>query len=97
MTLSDRATADDRNSDGSDNTEAVRVQLDFNTDGTVKGFQFKADTLTVTIGDFLVLTAQDFVIDTGSVDTFNNPSTPPDVKAKLRLVQFGEIGAHGGA
>ena len=48
MTISDRNTADDL-TNGVQNTEAVRVQLDFNTDGTVKGLQFKADTLTLPV------------------------------------------------
>ncbi|NOS68309.1 MAG: calcium-binding protein, partial [Verrucomicrobia bacterium] len=79
MTISDRNTADD-STNGIPNTEALRVQLDFNNDGSVKGFQFKADTLTIQFSSFLKITAVDFFLDTSAA-------------ADKELVAFKSIGA----
>ena len=61
-------------------TEAMRVAIDFGDDGKVKGFLFKADTMRVTLGEFLTLTATDMYINTGAADN-------------EELVSFGAIGA----
>ena len=61
----------------------MRLDITFNRDGSVKGFKFNADTLTLTFGGVLVVTAQDFDIDTDA-----NASDP-----KARVAQFGSIGA----
>ncbi len=65
--ITDRATADDRNSDGSPNDEAIRLQLSF-TDGKVDSFQFRIDTMSIQLGNFVTLTARDFFLDTGAED-----------------------------
>ncbi|MEO6789835.1 MAG: hypothetical protein ABI187_02615, partial [Ornithinibacter sp.] len=67
-TLSDRNTADDRNPDGTPNTEAFRIALTF-TDGRVDSFQMTVDTLTVQLGSYVTLTARDFRLDTGAAGT----------------------------
>jgi hypothetical protein len=55
--LTDRDTADDVNVDGSPNTEALRAELFFEG-GVPRDFVFEVDTLNVTLGSFLVLTAR---------------------------------------
>jgi hypothetical protein len=67
-TLSDRSTADDRNPDGSPNTEAIHIELTFH-DGKVDAFQLQVDTLEIKLGDFVTLTARDFQVDTGASDS----------------------------
>ena len=64
-TIKDRLTADDKNADLSDNTEALRAQLVFD-DGEIKAFQLEIDTLEVNLSTFVTLTARDFVLDTGA-------------------------------
>lgn len=66
-TLTDRQSPDDKNSDGSDNTEAILLQLTF-SGGRVDSFQFEVDTLTVQISSFVTLSAVGFTIDTGAGD-----------------------------
>ncbi|MCC6231170.1 MAG: hypothetical protein IT580_00900, partial [Verrucomicrobiales bacterium] len=78
--VTDRLTADDRNADGTPNTEALRADLVFNTDGTVSAFQFKVDTLNVVLGSILTLSAKDFFLNTGATGS-------------QRVVQFGSVGA----
>ena len=60
-------------------TEAVRVSVTF-TDGEVDGFRFAADTLEISFGSYLKVTAVDFVLDTGAGDS-------------EELVSFTEVGA----
>ncbi|HAM71756.1 MAG TPA: hypothetical protein DCM86_08950, partial [Verrucomicrobiales bacterium] len=92
--ITDRDTSDDVNADGTQNTEALRVELDTAAfTGGAANFKFKADTLTVSFGGFLILSAKDFTIDTSTLDAWSNPSTPQATKDKLRLVQFGAVGA----
>jgi hypothetical protein len=78
--ISDRTTADDRNPDGTQNTEAIRAELDFEA-GKVKGLVLDIDTLKVTLGSVLTLTARDFQLNTAAVDTDDE------------LVHFGAVGA----
>ncbi|MCB1127981.1 MAG: hypothetical protein KDM81_15915, partial [Verrucomicrobiae bacterium] len=66
-TIKDRTSADDKNIDGTPNTEALKLQLSF-TDGRVDSFQFEVDTLEVTIGTFVTLRAVGFSLDTGAAD-----------------------------
>ncbi len=77
--ISDRLTADDKNPDGTPNTEAMRAELTFD-EGKVASLIFRVDTLKLTIADVLTLTAQDFNLNTGA--------TGSDF-----LVQFGQLGA----
>lgn len=78
-TITDRAAADDRNDDGTQNTEAMRAELTFNN-GQVNGLLFQVDTLKLTLGGVLTVTAQKFDLDTGATGT--DP-----------IVSFGSIGA----
>ena len=64
-TLSDRITAEPDLAPGLPDTEAVRASLEFEG-GEVKGFIFEVDTLRITLGSFLTLTATDLFIDTGA-------------------------------
>ena len=64
-TLSDRITAEPDLAPGLPDTEAVRASLEFEN-GEVKGFIFDVDTLRITLGSFLTLTATDLFIDTGA-------------------------------
>ena len=63
--ISDRLTADDKNPDGTANTEAMRAELKFD-EGKVAALIFRVDTLKLTIADVLTLTAQDFNLNTGA-------------------------------
>ncbi len=47
------------------NTEAIRLSLQFENN-KVKGFVFEADTLKITLGSFLTLTATDVEINTSA-------------------------------
>jgi hypothetical protein len=67
-TLSDRLSAEPDIAPGFPDTEAVRAALEFEN-GQVKGFIFKVDTLRITLGSFLTLTATDLFIDTGAAAT----------------------------
>ncbi|MCG8701351.1 MAG: hypothetical protein MI922_25075, partial [Bacteroidales bacterium] len=64
--ITDRDTADDRNTDGSENTEALRAELTFNDYGRLDALIFQADSINLLVGDILTLTAQDFALDTGA-------------------------------
>lgn len=66
--ISDRKTSDDRNADGTQNTEALRAELTF-SNGKVEAFKFKADTMEIKLGSFLALTARDFMLNTGAADS----------------------------
>ena len=76
-TISDRPGAEP----GTDpnNTEALRATLEFEH-GQVKAFRFNADTMRITLGSFLTITARDFMIDTGAA-------------ADEPMVSFGAVGA----
>src|SRR6267142_3158438 len=63
--ITDRQSGDDVNPDGTPNDEALRADLVFKN-GAVDRIKFKIDTLKATLGSFLVLTAQDFQLDTGA-------------------------------
>ena len=65
-TITDRVSADDRKPNGQDDTEALRVQLDFNPNGTVKGLQFNIDTLKLNINNFIEITAVGFRLNTSA-------------------------------
>ena len=71
------ATITDSASDS--DTEAVRATLEF-TDGHISAFKFRADTMVITLGSVLTLTAKNFTVDTGA-----GPNEP--------LVGFASIGA----
>ncbi|MGB0644609.1 MAG: hypothetical protein ACPGQF_07700, partial [Akkermansiaceae bacterium] len=77
--ITDRKTTDDVNSDGSDNTEALRAELTF-TDGKVDALLFKVDTLKFKLGSVLELNAKDFMLNTGASDS-------------EELVSFASLGA----
>src|SRR3954454_639396 len=79
VTISDRKTADDRNADGSDNDEAIRLQLSF-AHGHVDSFQFQVDTLEVKLSTFVTLKATGFSLNTGAA-------------AGEELVSFVSVGA----
>ncbi|HEX4525985.1 MAG TPA: VCBS repeat-containing protein, partial [Gaiellaceae bacterium] len=79
-TITDRNTADDKNADGTPNTEAFRLQLTF-ANGRVQSFQAKIDTLTIHLGSFLEISARDFMLNTGAADN-------------EELVSFQSVGAH---
>ncbi|MCX5670553.1 MAG: hypothetical protein NTU94_04440, partial [Planctomycetota bacterium] len=64
-TVSDRLTADDRNPDGTQNDEAMRMELQFEN-SRVKAFVFDVDTLEVKISTFVTLTARDLKLNTGA-------------------------------
>jgi len=63
--ISDRDTPDDRLPDGSADTEAIRLQLDFEY-GRVKSFVFEVDTLAVNLGTYVSLKAVGVRLDTGA-------------------------------
>ena len=65
--ISDRQTADDVDSSGQQDTEAIRLQLTF-AGGKVDSFQFEIDTLQVTLGSFVTLTARQVQLNTGADD-----------------------------
>src|SRR5262249_30873954 len=67
-TITDRLTADDKNPDGSNNTEAIRLELVFDA-GHVSAFQFKVDTMEIALGGYVTITARDFFLNTGATDT----------------------------
>ncbi len=77
--ISDRQAADDKRSDGRDDTEALRLQLDFE-DGRVTGFVFEIDTLKLRISNFIEVSAVGFRLDTGAA-------------ADRPLVEFIQVGA----
>lgn len=83
-TISDRVAADDRDADGRQNTEAVRLDIDagaFTGDGKLDQLQFSVDTLDVEVASgFFILTARDFVLR-------------PEPLADENIVTFGAIGA----
>jgi len=79
-TITDRKTADDKNPDGTDNTEAFRLQLTF-SNGRVDSFQAKIDTLELNLGGYVTITARDFMLNTGAADN-------------EELVSFQSVGAH---
>jgi len=60
-------------------TEAVRATLEF-TNGHISAFKFHADTMLITLGSVLTLTARDFFVDTGA-------------SATEALVSFASVGA----
>ena len=62
----------------SDN-EAVRATLDF-TGGQISAFKFHADTMLITLGGILTLTARDFYIDTGASATRLSSPSPPSAR-----------------
>ncbi|HLQ76232.1 MAG TPA: hypothetical protein VK210_02700, partial [Terriglobia bacterium] len=66
-TLSDRVTAEPDLAPGFPDTEAIRVSLEFEH-GAVKGLIFKVDTLRLTLGSFLTITATDLFINTAAAD-----------------------------
>ena len=66
-TLSDRLSSEPDIAPGFPDTEAVRASLEFEN-GKIKGFIFEVDTLRVTLGSFLTLTATDLFINTGAED-----------------------------
>ncbi|HTD67964.1 MAG TPA: hypothetical protein VK846_15675, partial [Candidatus Limnocylindria bacterium] len=66
-TITDRLTTEPNIAPGIPDTEAIRLGLQFEN-GQVKGFIFKADTLRITIGSVLTLTARDLEINTAAAD-----------------------------
>ncbi len=78
--ITDRPNAaNDKRSDGSDDTEAIRLQLDFEG-GRVKGFVFEVDTLKIRISNFIEISAVGFELNTAA-------------GADEALVQFIQVGA----
>ncbi|HEY3485966.1 MAG TPA: hypothetical protein VGK49_11310, partial [Ilumatobacteraceae bacterium] len=66
--ISDRDAANDLRSDGRPDTEAMRLQLDFEN-GVVTGFVFEVDTLKLNINDFIQVSAVGFRLNTGATGT----------------------------
>ena len=83
-TLSDRATADDRRADGSQDDEAFRATLTF-TDGRVDAFQLVVDTLEIRLGTFITLTAVNFRLDTGAAGTSQEMVSFTSVGARVTV------------
>ena len=79
-TILDRLTPEPTDTLQLKNTEAIRLSIDFGTDGKVKAFLFDADTLRLTLGSVLTITATDFRINTGAGPTED-------------LVSFAAVGA----
>ncbi|HET6548786.1 MAG TPA: calcium-binding protein, partial [Solirubrobacter sp.] len=79
-TIADRLTAEPDDTAQLKNTEAISLGIELDAEGKVKAFLFKADTLKLTIGSVLTITARDFSIDTGA-----GPSED--------MVAFGAVGA----
>src|SRR5262249_7365237 len=77
--ITDRQDATDRNPDGSDNTEAIHLELVFDQ-GKVTALRFKVDTMAIDLGGYVTITARDFTLDTGATDT-------------QELVSFAAVGA----
>ncbi|MBL8479815.1 MAG: hypothetical protein JNK59_10955, partial [Sterolibacteriaceae bacterium] len=77
--ISDRLSAEPPIAPGVPDTEAVRVSLEFEN-GKVKGLIFHADTLRITLGPILTLTATDLLIDTSAA-------------ANEEMVSFRSVGA----
>jgi hypothetical protein len=63
--ITDRLSAEPDIAPGVPDTEAIRLSLEFE-DGRVKGFVFEADTLRITLGSVLALTATGVLIDTSA-------------------------------
>ncbi len=78
-TITDRDAVDDRRDDGQPDTEALRLQLDFEN-GRVTGFVFEIDTLLLRVNTFIEVRAVGFRLDTGA------SGTQP-------LVEFLQVGA----
>src|SRR5262249_44521889 len=78
-TFSDRLSAEPTDKPGNPDTEAVRITLEF-TAGKVTAFKLKVDTMKITLGSILTLTARDIIVDTGADPT-------------EELVSFASIGA----
>ncbi|MBK8118786.1 MAG: hypothetical protein IPK39_05850 [Sulfuritalea sp.] len=78
-TISDRLSGEPDIAPGVPNTEAIRLGLEFE-DGKVKGFLFRADTMRITLGSFVTLTATDLMINTSAA-------------ASEELVSFRSVGA----
>jgi hypothetical protein len=78
-TITDRLTGEPPLAGNIPNTEALRVGLEFEN-GKVKGFIFRADTLTITLGSVLTLKATDVDINTSAA-------------ANEEMVSFRSVGA----
>ena len=66
--VTDRTTADDVNSDGTPNTEALRASLVLTGDH-VDAFQLEVDTLSIKLGQFVTLSAVGASLNTGAGPT----------------------------
>jgi hypothetical protein len=77
--ITDRLSSEPDIATGVPDTEAVRLGLEFEH-GKVKGFIFRADTLRITLGAFLTVTATDVDIDTSAA-------------ANEEIVSFRSLGA----
>ena len=64
-TITDRTTADDVNSDGTQNTEALHAALTF-SGGQIDSFQLQVDTLSIRLGQFATLSAVGVNLNTGA-------------------------------
>jgi hypothetical protein len=78
-TITDRATADDKNPNGTLNDEAIRLELLF-VGGKVDAFKFRIDTFTIKISTFVEVSAVDFMLNTGA-------------SATQELISFVSVGA----